>query len=57
MKLIEIIASAFGKIWGFATTLILIAILFGIGFFAISIFLPEQLINAINILKNLLKIA
>lgn len=57
MKLIEILASAVGKIWGFATTLILIAILFGIGFFAISIFLPEQLINAINILKNLLKIA
>lgn len=52
MKLIEIIAGAVSGVWKFVTTLILIAILFGIGFFAISVFLPEQLINAINILKN-----
>lgn len=57
MKLIEIISNAIGKIWGFATTIILIAILSGISIFLITVFFPDQIMNAINIFKNLLKIA
>lgn len=57
MKFLEIIASAIGRVWSFATTIILISFISAIVFFGFTVFMPEQIINAVNIFKNLLKIA
>lgn len=57
MKFIELISGAISKIWSFLTSVALISFVFALAIFAISIFIPDQVLNSIEIFKNLLKIA
>ena len=52
MKLIEIIASGIGKIWGFATSLILMGVAITATLFGLTVFFPEQVTQAFEILKS-----
>jgi hypothetical protein len=57
MKFIELISGAISKIWNFLSSVALISFVFALAIFAISIFIPDQVLNSIEIFKNLLKIA
>ena len=54
MKFLEIISGAIGKVWSFITTLILITFLSALVFFGLTVFMPEQVLNAIEIVTNLI---
>lgn len=54
MKLIEIISGAIGKVWNFATTILKSGLVFSMAIFVISIFMPDNVLRAIEIAKNLI---
>lgn len=54
MKLIDIISGAIGKVWSFITTIILITFLSALVFFGLTVFMPEQVLGAIEIVTNLI---
>ena len=54
MKLIEIIAGGIGKVWSFIVALITIGLVGGIGLFGLTVFMPDNVLRAIEIIKNLI---
>lgn len=54
MKLIEIIASAIGKIWSLCSIILVIALLAGIIIFGLTVFMPDNVLRAIDIIKGLI---
>lgn len=54
MKLIEIITGAIGKVCSFAATILKSGLVFSMAIFVISIFMPDNVLRAIEIAKNLI---
>ena len=54
MKIIEIIANGISKIWGFATSIILMGLVFTATLFGLTVFFPDQVMQAFEIIKNLI---
>lgn len=55
MKLIQLMAKAIGEIWSFATKAILIALIAAFVFFAVTVMFPDNVMQAIEIVKGLLQ--
>jgi hypothetical protein len=53
MRLIELIASCIGKVWSFVFSLITICLVAVIMFFGITIFMPDNVVRAIEIFRSL----
>lgn len=54
MRLIEIIAGGIGKVWNFATSVATICLVGGMGIFGLTIFMPDNVLRAIEIVKILI---
>lgn len=54
MKFIEILAKGIGKIWNFCTSTITIALLSVVVLFVLTVIMPENMLNAIEIVKGLI---
>lgn len=54
MKLIEILASGIGKVWNFLASTVTIGLVGGMLFFGLMVFMPNEVLNAIEILKTLI---
>ena len=52
MAFIKIIANAIRRVWSFATAIVFIAVIIAFVVFALTIFMPDQVIGAINIVKG-----
>ena len=52
MGVIQLIAKGIGKIWSFATTLILIALVVSLVVFGLTIFMPDAMMRALDIVKG-----
>lgn len=54
MALIQLITKAIGKIWSFVITVFLIAVIVTLVFLLLTVFMPDAVLRAINIIKSLL---
>ena len=55
MEVFKIIASAIGKIWSFATTMLLIALIMAFVFFVSMVIMPDKVMCAIELIKGLIQ--
>jgi hypothetical protein len=53
MKFWEVVTSAISKLWKFCTLLVKIGLLMAFALFVLTIFLPDQVLNAIEIVKGI----
>ena len=54
MRFFEIIASGIGKVWSFVTSIATICLVGGLTFFGLMVFMPEDVLQAIDIIKTLI---
>ena len=54
MAFFQMIAKAIGKVWSLVTTLILIAIIIAFVFFGAMVLIPNDVLNAIELIKGLI---
>ena len=54
MRLIEIIAGGIGKVWSFLTSIVTICLVGGMAIFGLTVFYPDSVLRAIDIIKNLI---
>ena len=54
MKIIELLASGIGKIWGFCTTIVLISVVSVIALFVMTVIIPDNVLLAFEIAKKLI---
>lgn len=55
MRVFEIIASGIGKVWSFATSIVTICLVGGIAVFGLTVFMPDNVVKAIEIFTSLLR--
>lgn len=54
MEVFQIITKAIGKVWSFATTMLLIAVIIAFVFFVAMVIMPSDVLNAIELIKGLI---
>ena len=54
MRLIELIAGGIGKVWSFLIALTTISLVCGVALFGLTVFMPDNVLRAIEIIKNLI---
>ena len=54
MAFIQIVLKAIGKIWSFVSVAFLVAVLIAFIFFLLTVFMPDAILRAIDIIKTLL---
>lgn len=55
MRILEVIKNAIAKIWKFSTLLITIVLLMAFVLFVLFVFMPDNVLNAIEIIKGIFK--
>lgn len=54
MKFFELIAKGIGKVWDFCTRTITIVVLAVVVLFILTVIMPDNMLNAIELVKNLI---
>ena len=54
MKLFEYLLKGIGSVWSFVATIATIGFISAIAFFGLTVFMPDQVLKAIEIIKNLI---
>lgn len=54
MKFFELIAKGIGKVWGFCTRIVTIVILAVCVLFILTVLMPDNMLNAIEIVKGII---
>lgn len=54
MKIFEYLLKGIGSVWKFVAKIATIAFISAIAFFGLIVFMPDQVLNAVEIIKNLI---
>jgi ABC-type phosphate transport system auxiliary subunit len=54
MKIVEMIAKAINKVWNFISLIAIIGLISAVVLFGISVFMPDNVVKVIEIIKGLL---
>ena len=55
MAVLQIITKAIGKVWSFVTKALLIAVIIAFVFFVAMVIIPDDVLNAIELIKGLIR--